>query len=162
MTSPPRVHRTPLRRFATAIAVALVLVVSGCGSGDEAADERPADTRSDTSADTATDGHTGSSGFERPECSQGATGDGGEVTPVDDVASDLTIESFDGTEIRAHWFPADTDDPAPTILMGPGWSLGGDTSLDGGTLFGALGIGDMNDAGYNVLTWDPRGFGAST
>ena len=87
-----------------------------------------------------------------------------ETAPVDGVDSDLTMTSFDGTEIRLHWFPvegASADEPAPTILMGPGWSLAGDTSTDGAALFGALSIGGMWDAGYNVLTWDPRGFGES-
>jgi len=45
--------------------------------------------------------------------------------------------------------------------MGPGWSLAGDTSTDGAALFGALSINGMWENGYNVLTWDPRGFGAS-
>jgi ABC-2 type transport system ATP-binding protein len=80
------------------------------------------------------------------------------------VPSDLTLTSFDGTLIRIHWFPTPSASaaPAPTILMGPGWGLSGDTSRTGTALFGALDIGGMNDAGYNVLTWDPRGFGKST
>ncbi len=85
--------------------------------------------------------------------------------PVDGVESDHTVTSFDGTELRVHWFPADDaadGDPAPTVLMGPGWSLPGDTSEEGAALFGALGIRPMNERGYNVLTWDPRGFGASS
>ena len=82
------------------------------------------------------------------------------------MASDLTVTSFDGTPIRVHWFPAPNAGPAapaPTILMGPGWSLSGDTDTSaGGTdLFGGLSIGEMNASGYNVLTWDPRGFGKS-
>jgi ABC-2 type transport system ATP-binding protein len=55
------------------------------------------------------------------------------------------------------------------VLIGPGWSLPGATLAseggDGGTnpvSSGALGVGTLNDAGYNVLTWDPRGFGKST
>lgn len=40
--------------------------------------------------------------------------------------NDYTITSFDGAEIRVHWFPvagASAAGPAPTVLMGPGWSL---------------------------------------
>lgn len=80
------------------------------------------------------------------------------------IASDWTITSFDGTKIRAHWFPASgatTQHPDPTILMGPGWGMSGATKSASGLLGGAP-INNFNDAGYNVLTWDPRGFGQST
>ena len=50
---------------------------------------------------------------------------------------------------------------APTVLMGPGWSLAGDTDVQGSGILGALPIKDLRAAGYNVLTWDPRGFGRS-
>ena len=81
--------------------------------------------------------------------------------PVPGVASDYTLTSFDSTLLRIHWFPTADAKPAPTVLMGPGWSLSGDTDVTGTALFGGLGIGSMNQAGYNVLTWDPRGFGKS-
>jgi ABC-2 type transport system ATP-binding protein len=80
---------------------------------------------------------------------------------VPGVASDYTLTSFDSTLLRIHWFPTAGAKPAPTVLMGPGWSLSGDTDVNGTALFGGLGIGPMNKAGYNVLTWDPRGFGKS-
>ena len=67
--------------------------------------------------------------------------------------------------IRAHWFPIKDlpdDQAAPTILMGPGWGSPGDTNEDNVGLLGALTIGSLRNAGYNVLTWDPRGFGEST
>ncbi len=86
------------------------------------------------------------------------------ASPVPDTPSDLNMSSFDGTKIRIHWFPVDgasKDKPAPTVLMGPGWSLPGDTSVDGAALFGAASIKGLHDHGYNVLTWDPRGFGRS-
>jgi ABC-2 type transport system ATP-binding protein len=83
------------------------------------------------------------------------------AVPVPGVASDYTLTSFDSTLLRIHWFPTAATTPAPTILMGPGWSLSGDTQVNGTALFGGLGIGSMNQAGYNVLTWDPRGFGKS-
>jgi ABC-2 type transport system ATP-binding protein len=84
-------------------------------------------------------------------------------------AKDVTITSFDGTKIAAHWFPGkgvDAQHPAPTILEGPGWSSGGDTnssgnSPDAGAAFGVPGISTFIQHGYNVLTWDPRGFGQS-
>jgi ABC-2 type transport system ATP-binding protein len=83
-------------------------------------------------------------------------------------AEDVTITSFDGTKIAAHWFPGDgvsANAPAPTILEGPGWSSPGDESTGGGpgagSAFGVPGIGNFISHGYNVLTWDPRGFGQS-
>ncbi len=83
-------------------------------------------------------------------------------------ARDVTVTSFDGTKINAHFYPGkgvDAKHPAPTILEGPGWSQGGDTS--GGSasgvesLFGIVAIDTLINHGYNVLTWDPRGFGQS-
>ncbi len=83
-------------------------------------------------------------------------------------AKDVTITSFDGTEIAAHWFVGNgvnAGDRAPTILEGPGWSSGGDTNSGGGAgagaIFGVPGISTFVSHGYNVLTWDPRGFGQS-
>ena len=80
------------------------------------------------------------------------------------IASDWTITSFDEAKIRAHWFPtsdATTQHRVPTVLMGPGWGMGGETKNTSGLLGGSP-INHVNDAGYNVLTWDPRGFGQST
>ncbi len=87
------------------------------------------------------------------------------ATRVSGVASDWTLTSFDGTKIRMHWFPASRatpPKPVPTVLMGPGWGQAGDTNTTTIGLFGSLGIGALQKAGYNVLTWDPRGFGQST
>jgi ABC-2 type transport system ATP-binding protein len=87
------------------------------------------------------------------------------ATRVAGVASDWTLTSFDKTAIRIHWFPlpgATASHPAPTVLVGPGWGEAGDTNVSGGdALFGGVGIGTLRKAGYNVLTWDPRGFGKS-
>jgi ABC-2 type transport system ATP-binding protein len=82
------------------------------------------------------------------------------------LAEDGSIKSFDGTEIVYHWFPAEglkPGDKAPTVLKGPGWSQAGDSSADSASedLFGDIGNGALRKAGYNVLTWDPRGFGKS-
>ena len=87
------------------------------------------------------------------------------ATPVPDIASDYSIASFDGTVIRAHWFPLPSltaGTTAPTILMGPGWGSPGDTKVDSVGILGEFSIATLRNAGYNVLTWDPRGFGAST
>jgi ABC-2 type transport system ATP-binding protein len=79
--------------------------------------------------------------------------------------SDVDIVSFDGTTIRAHWFPraAAAGVKSPTVLKGPGWGQPGDvdTKSNGYGLFGDVDIHALNTAGYNVLTWDPRGFGKS-
>lgn len=83
-------------------------------------------------------------------------------------ARDAIVTSFDGTPINTHFFPGDgvnAEQPAPTILVGPGWSMSGDTQQQGasgvGGAFGVSGIAVFLRNGYNVLTWDPRGFGAS-
>jgi ABC-2 type transport system ATP-binding protein len=83
-------------------------------------------------------------------------------------AKDVTITSFDGTKIVAHWFVGKgvgAGQRAPTVLEGPGWSSAGDTGSGGvtglGGIFGVPGINNFIAHGYNVLTWDPRGFGQS-
>lgn len=73
------------------------------------------------------------------------------------LAVDGTITSFDGTKIAYHFYPRPGLAPgqrAPTLMNGPGYSSGGASASDA-TVQAAL-----ND-GYNVLTWDPRGFGQS-
>ena len=97
------------------------------------------------------------------------------AAPVAGALADWSVTSFDGTVIRAHWFPAVPTaaygaslDAAlhpgthPTVLMGPGWSLPGDTDTSGQGILGGSPIKSLLTAGYNVLTWDPRGFGKST
>jgi ABC-2 type transport system ATP-binding protein len=85
------------------------------------------------------------------------------ATPVPGVPSDWDVTSFDGTKIRAHWFPVHpgSTQKSPTVLMGPGWSLAGDTDTQGAGILGGIPIKALWAAGYNVLTWDPRGFGKS-
>jgi ABC-2 type transport system ATP-binding protein len=70
------------------------------------------------------------------------------------VARTVTVTSFDGTSIVVHFFPA-TGARAPSVLLGPGWGSGGTTDPADPTVAG------LRQAGYNVLTWDPRGFGQS-
>jgi ABC-2 type transport system ATP-binding protein len=86
--------------------------------------------------------------------------------PVDAAGRDFAVSSFDGTRIEAHFFPAPNTlagARVPTVLYGPSWGNAGATDEDGPTqeADGPIGIGTLRRAGYNVLTWDPRGFGAS-
>jgi ABC-2 type transport system ATP-binding protein len=69
-------------------------------------------------------------------------------------ARDAIVTSFDGTPIVTHFFPApglSQGERAPTIMIGHGWGGSGATSPP------AI----YADDGYNVLTWDARGFGGS-
>lgn len=173
MSSARRVGTTTGRRVA-AIAVGLVLVAGACsGDGSDGAADRTTTTASTGGRSTGGDGDTTGGSTDDAfdpatrACDQGATVDPVPVTPVDDPErpNDLTLTSFDGTEIRTHWFPLDgasEAEPAPTVLMGPGWGQPGDVAVEGAPLFASLSIGGLHDEGYNVLTWDPRGFGEST
>ena len=76
------------------------------------------------------------------------------------------MRSFDQTRILLHVLPAADlkgHKRAPTVLMGPGWGQLGST--DQNSQFepasGVVGIGPLRRNGFNVLTWDPRGFGGS-
>ena len=144
------------RRLAVAAAMLLTTIAAGCSSSSEdTAATTTSAVSSSTTAATADAGHT---------CDRKPAAEPVDAETVADAPNDRTITSFDGTEIRIHWFPApkaSKTDPAPVVLMGPGWSQPGSTSLERSALFGALGIGGLNDEGYNVLTWDPRGFGQS-
>ena len=80
------------------------------------------------------------------------------------VPRDVKVISFDGTKIYVHFFPATglaADKQAPTILDGPGLALPGSTNyLSAKDEFlpnDVIGIGALRSAGYNVVTWDPRG-----
>jgi ABC-2 type transport system ATP-binding protein len=69
-------------------------------------------------------------------------------------ARDAIVNSFDGTPIVTHFFPAPGLQPsesAPTLMIGHGWGGSGATSPPE----------HYANAGYNVLTWDARGFGGS-
>jgi ABC-2 type transport system ATP-binding protein len=72
-------------------------------------------------------------------------------------ARDGSVTSFDGTKIAYHFYPQPdlaAGQTAPTLMNGPGYSSGG-AAEDDGTVQAA------EEHGYNVLTWDPRGFGQS-
>ena len=82
------------------------------------------------------------------------------------LARDAVVTSADGTPIVTSFHPAEGLAPgakAPTILMTHGW--GGNRDADGtGTsteATGNVGAAPLRKAGFNVLTWDSRGFGQS-
>ena len=81
-------------------------------------------------------------------------------------ARDAVVTSFDGTKTVTHFFPAEGLKPgqkAPTVLIGHGYGMTGDTDPESTSeeLFGSVGNGPVRKAGFNVLTWDARGFGQS-
>jgi ABC-2 type transport system ATP-binding protein len=67
------------------------------------------------------------------------------------AARDVVVRSFDGTDLHASFFPAKAGKRAPTILMTHGWAGRRDRTPNPA----------LHDAGFNVLTWDSRGFGDS-
>ena len=83
--------------------------------------------------------------------------------PAPAPARDVVVRSFDGTPIVAHFYPAPTASAAqraPTVLVGAGYPQHGDRrpALDASD---QIGTATLRAAGYNVLTWDPRGLGGS-
>jgi ABC-2 type transport system ATP-binding protein len=73
------------------------------------------------------------------------------------VAADGYVSSFDGTKIVYSFFPdpaLTAGQTAPTVMFGPGYSSARADSSDAT-------VSALLAAGYNVLTWDPRGFGDS-
>ncbi|MEZ5186526.1 MAG: CocE/NonD family hydrolase [Candidatus Nanopelagicales bacterium] len=81
------------------------------------------------------------------------------------AAEDLnTITSFDGTTITFYWFPAvglAPGEKAPTVLQGPGFGGKAQSNPDATSGGSIPGVGDLRRAGYNVLTWNPRGISPS-
>jgi ABC-2 type transport system ATP-binding protein len=80
-------------------------------------------------------------------------------------ARDIVVTSFDGTRIVGAFYPAQGLKPgerAPTVLSGHGWGGSHATpAASAAAPAGSRGWGPRPRAGYNVLTWDARGFGAS-
>lgn len=70
-------------------------------------------------------------------------------------ATNLTLTSWDGTTIVVHEMPQPGNVKAPTILVGPGWGGSGVADSSGSE------VEFLQKAGYNVVSWDPRGFGES-
>jgi ABC-2 type transport system ATP-binding protein len=88
------------------------------------------------------------------------------AAPAAAQARDATITSFDGTQIVLSFFPAEGLQPgqkAPTVLEGHGWAGSRDTDETSASseMTGNVGLGPLRRAGFNVLTWDARGFGSS-
>lgn len=76
------------------------------------------------------------------------------LLPSGASARDAIVRSFDGTPIVTHFFPApglERGERAPTIMIGHGWGGTGANSPPR----------HYASRGYNVLTWDARGFGGS-
>src|SRR3954453_22309026 len=87
------------------------------------------------------------------------------VAPAAD-ARDVVIPSFDAAPLSASFFPAQGLAPgqrAPTILETHGWGAVRDRDENSATLapVGQVGLAPRGRAGFNVLTWDSRGFGES-
>jgi ABC-2 type transport system ATP-binding protein len=82
------------------------------------------------------------------------------------AARDQVVTSFDGTAIATSFMPAaglKAGQKAPTVLMTHGWA-GTRTRDENGAsseTIGNTGVGPLRRAGFNVLTWDSRGFGES-
>jgi ABC-2 type transport system ATP-binding protein len=81
-------------------------------------------------------------------------------------ARDVVVKSFDGTEIHATFHLAEglkANRTAPTILMTHGWAGSRQKDPNGASseAVGGVGVGPLRKAGFNVLTWDSRGFGES-
>ena len=80
---------------------------------------------------------------------------------------DVRVTSFDGTPINVHFMPATgltAGHNAPTVFLAPALGTPGATNIDGtpfdlilSDLGGEVGVADLRKAGYNVVTWDPRG-----
>ena len=150
-----RLSRRSFFALATVVPIALL---GGCSSSTAAKSDN---TSVSSRAATGTPAK-----FVRPGCttSRGAPPAASAADTTKPAEMDVT--SFDGTVIRAHWFPnpaATKAKPMPTVLKGPGWSQPGDvnTASKGDGIFGDLNIANLWAEGYNVLSWDPRGFGKS-
>ena len=85
------------------------------------------------------------------------------IAPAAAHARDATITSFDGTQIVLSFHPSPNGGKAPTILEGHGWggSRATDPNAASDETTGNVGVGPLRKAGFNVLTWDARGFGNS-
>lgn len=87
----------------------------------------------------------------------------GLVAPAAAAGRDLVVASFDATPIVAHFCPAVGLQPGhrrPTVIVGTAYATKGTTDPDDNS-GDRIGIGNLRNAGFNVLTWDPRGFGGS-
>ncbi|GAB3662075.1 hypothetical protein GCM10027589_24750 [Actinocorallia lasiicapitis] len=83
------------------------------------------------------------------------------MTPIPAVAAPpsrtVNVKSFDGVKIVTHFFRAPglkKGERRPVVLLGHGWGGRGETDRKAGQL------GPLLKAGYNVVTWNARGFGS--
>ena len=107
-------------------------------------------------------------------CALGVPATATATTAAIPAEQNVMVTSFDGTKIDVNLFPAmglTAGETAPTVLEGSGWGVPaypdfitttGYISL-GSVAFGGnlLGPASLNAAGYNVVTWDNRGWYAS-
>lgn len=73
------------------------------------------------------------------------------------------MTSFDGTPIAVHFYGPTTPPAggvAPTVLVGSPYPSPAETRADE-DVGDRIGLATLRAAGYNVLTWDARGIGAS-
>ena len=148
--------------IASLIAMTFAVVAASCSSGGTSTAPTTAPSTSVANSSTA----ASAAAYTPPKCDR-PVASAPKVRAVKGSTSDYDLTSFDGTTIRIHWFPrqAQGTTTSPTVLMGPGWSLPGDTDTKPSSKPGIQSvetIAGLHDAGYNVLTWDPRGFGKST
>jgi ABC-2 type transport system ATP-binding protein len=73
------------------------------------------------------------------------------VSAAPAAARDAVVRSFDGTELHVSFFPAKAGKRAPTVLVTHGWAGKRERTPSAA----------LHDAGFNILTWDSRGFGDS-
>jgi ABC-2 type transport system ATP-binding protein len=88
------------------------------------------------------------------------------AAPAQAASRDAIVPSFDGTPIIVTFHPAAGLKPgqkAPTILQTHGWAGSRERNPEAASseLTGNVGVGPLRHAGFNVLTWDSRGFGDS-
>lgn len=90
-----------------------------------------------------------------------------ELVPLDTpVAFTTMVTSYDGVQISTNYFPASglgSGETATTVLNGPG--LGASGNIDAHSVWTIKGltpgVKTMREAGYNYVSWDPRGEHAS-
>ena len=90
-----------------------------------------------------------------------ALGLGLRATPA--TARDAVVPSFDGTPIAVHFFTPPAPPPggrAPTVVVGSTYPSAGETRAEQ-DVGDRIGLATLRSAGYNVLTFDPRGLGGS-
>jgi ABC-2 type transport system ATP-binding protein len=82
------------------------------------------------------------------------------------AAREAVVTSFDGVQLHVSFHPAEglkAGHRAPTILQTHGWGGQRDQNPNSASSNGTgnVGTGPLRKAGFNVLTWDSRGFGES-